>query len=107
MKSARKSLSLLLSFILILSCLAVPTSLGSAENRVVSSLNFNILSDIHYYPAEYTGDYCPEWEEQVLMAAKEFDQIPGLLDAALESIAASSSLPYAMIILSKFIIIDN
>lgn len=91
MKRAKTSLSLLLSLILVLSCLAVPASLGSAENRVASSLSFNILSDIHYYPAEYTGNYCDEWEDQVLMAAKEFDQIPGILDAALKSIAARAT----------------
>lgn len=88
MKNFKTLLSVLLSAVLVFFCAAVPADIGAARVTEKSSLNFDIISDIHYYPAEYTGNYCDEWEEQVAQTAKEFDQIPGILDAALDSIAA-------------------
>ncbi len=91
----KKITALFLTFVLTFTLL-LPAVTGAAEDdgnpsRVVAELPFAVLSDIHYYPLSYTGDFCDAWKEFCATDSKEYEESEALVYAALDSIAKMSS----------------
>lgn len=91
----KKVLSLILVLVLIV--VAIPITVVSADGV---SLGIGVISDIHYYPAELTGDYCPEFLEYCRLNTRHPGQSVALLDSALyalEKHAAEKGIKYLLI----------
>lgn len=91
MKFPKKIIAVFLSAVMLFS--ACPISIFGAavkdgnSDKVVSSLSFSAVSDIHYYPQSYTGNNCEAWQEFSTKASKEFMESEALTLAALDTIA--------------------
>lgn len=78
----KKLFCLVLATALILS--AMPISVNALKK---APLQVGVIADIHYYPAELTGDYCAAFMEYSLKNTRQEPQSVGLLDAALAAVA--------------------
>lgn len=91
----KKVFSFFLVFVFIL--IAVPPVINAADS---TSLGVGVISDIHYYPAELTGDYCPAFLEFSENDTRQIGQSVGLLNStlyALEKHAEEKGLKYLLI----------
>ncbi len=78
----KKLLSLVLTAALVIS--ALPLSVHAEKN---APLQVGVIADIHYFPAELTGNYCAAFMEYSLKNTRQEPQSVALLDAALAALA--------------------
>lgn len=91
----KKVLSLMLALVLIL--VAAPITVVSADGV---SVGIGVISDIHYFPAELTGDYCPAFLKYCELNTRQPGQSVALLNSALYAIekhAAEKGIKYLII----------
>lgn len=91
----KKVLSLMLALVLIL--VAAPITVVSADGV---SVGIGVISDIHYFPAELTGDYCPAFLEYCRLNTRQPGQSVDLLNSALYAVekhAAEKGIKYLLI----------
>ena len=87
----RKIVSVILTFVIVLSVIPMSSSAVDAIKRGLTAdndLNFAVMSDMHYYPASLTGNYNEAFMKSVKTAvAREPYQSVGILESALAGIA--------------------
>ncbi len=83
MKTGKKLISLLLSVIMLISCVSIGAF--SQEKTEISTLSFTTLTDIHFYPSSLTGDNCEAWQEYCSQNFKLFNQSDSMLRTALKT----------------------
>lgn len=91
----KKVLSLILALTLIV--VAAPITVVNASG---ASLGIGVISDIHYYPAKLTGDYCPAFLKFCELNTRQPGQSVALLNSALYAIekhAAEKGIKYLII----------
>ena len=85
-----KIMSCLLVFTMLMTFLPFGTSAVDAVRNALKQsdkISFATISDVHYYPAELTGNYCSEFMEYVKGGiGREPFQSVGILDSALAAI---------------------
>lgn len=95
----RKFVSVIVSVVLVLSLLmaAIPSAVFADGAK---ELSLAVISDLHYYPEELTGNYCENFVNFSNTSTKEFVQVDALVQSALAAIekhAKTSGLKYVLI----------
>lgn len=88
MKTVKKFIACSLVFLMTF-CMLTPAINGAsvrADNEITSELPFALISDIHYYPESFMGNYNDAWNEYISMSAKEYEESDALVKTALDSI---------------------
>ena len=76
MKTVKKFIACSLVFLMTF-CMLTPAINGAsvrADNKITSELPFALISDIHYYPESFMGNYNDAWNEYISMSAKEYEE---------------------------------
>ncbi len=84
----KKIISFILAFVLLF-CMFTPAISGAeirSNEEITAELPFALISDIHYYPEAYMGNYNDAWNNYVSMSAKEYEESDALVRTALDSI---------------------
>lgn len=91
----KKVLSFFLVFVFIL--IAIPPVINASG---ATGLGVGVISDLHYYPAELTGDYCPAFLEFSENDTRQIGQSVSLLNSALDALgkhAEEKNIKYLLI----------
>lgn len=59
----------------------------SAHAAKTAPLQIGVIADIHYYPAELTGNYCPAFMDYSATNTRQEGQSEALLESALDAVA--------------------
>ena len=87
-RTTKRILSCILAVTLVLA--AIPFSVSAIHaTRKTKEMNFAAMSDIHYFPAELTGNYCDEFIKDTdgILAREPLESV-GILESALAAVAA-------------------
>ncbi len=85
MRNFKKFLAVFVSLVLLL-CIAQPAVSAIEKGSVTGSLNFAVVSDIHYYPQSLMGNKAEQWQKDSRYKAKLFNESESLIDSALRTI---------------------
>lgn len=83
-------LKTVISFIVIAALLSSAVSVSGYAPPAQADVGFAVISDIHYFPESYCGDYTEQFEEFALKNNKQYLMMQGILESALASVAQSA-----------------
>lgn len=81
----KKFLALFMSLALVL-CLIQPAATAIEKGAVTGSLNFSVVSDIHFYPQEMMGNKGEQWVSDNSHDGKLYNESEAILNSALKTI---------------------
>lgn len=96
MKTSKKILSVILSVLLVISCVSFAVS--PVEITKTASLSFTTVTDIHFYPSSLTGGNSDAWQRYCNQNFKLFNQSESMLRTALKTmLSRNPDLEYVLI----------
>ena len=80
----KKIIAILLTVIMVFSAISTAFAADLGKDKVTASMNFAVLSDLHYYPESLTSD-CKEWNDYYMVNTKMFAESEAMIRTSIET----------------------
>ena len=80
----KKTIALLLTLVMMFSIISTAFAADLSKDKVTASMNFAVISDLHYYPESMTSD-CKEWKDYYMVNTKMFAESEAMIRTSIET----------------------